>query len=116
MTVDDLIAIASRGPLNAVDVERAANELGTSAGEMFDRLARRIAEGYASGEYELGICDAAMNEVFGYTHVTTNIGLSPFAWGVFEAFDQGEFRGEEVTKILIATVLGRGFLKHGDGL
>ena len=115
MTVDDLVEVASLGPLKVADVERAANELGTTTMELLDRLARRVAEGYAAGEYEFGTCDAVMNEVFGYAHVTANMGLSPFASGVFEAFDQGEFRGEDVTRQLLAMVLGRGSLARGDG-
>ena len=110
MTVDDLIALASVGPLKASDVEQTADGMGTTVIEMFDRFARRIADGYTSGVYDFNLCDGAMTYLFTYAHTASNIGLSPFAWGVFEAFDQGEFRGEEVTRDLLARVLSHGSL------
>ena len=57
---------------------------------MFDCFARRVAEGDTSGEYEFTLCDGATSNVFSYTHTETGIRLLPFAWGVFEAFDQEE--------------------------
>ena len=114
MSLEDLIAVASRGTITTADIQRTATELSASPEELLDRIARRIAEGYTSGDYDFHFCDTVMNQVFAYATVTTAHGLSKFAWGIFEAFDQGEFRGEEVTKRLIAAVLSRGFLVFGD--
>jgi hypothetical protein len=44
MTVEGLIRVASHGPLKAEDVEQTADALGSTVSDMFDRLARRIAE------------------------------------------------------------------------
>jgi hypothetical protein len=116
VTVNDLISAASHGPLMASDLERAVIATGLATVEVLDRVSRRIAEGYVSGEYDFAIADAVMNAIFGYATASTtaSVELSKFAWGVYEAFDQGEFRGEDVTKCLIAVVLRRGYLMRGD--
>ena len=112
--MDDLIGAASSRPVLASDVERAVAATGLPPDQALDQLARRIAEGYVTGEYDFGVGDAAMNAIFAYAMATTNLELSRFSRGVYEAFDQGEFRGEDVTKCLIAKVLSRGYLVLGD--
>jgi len=67
----DLIGAASSGPLKASDVERAAMEINATPAEMLDRLAHRIAEGYANGNYDFTFCDSVMNEVFRYATRTS---------------------------------------------
>jgi len=116
VNLDDLISVAQREPLKVNDIDRAAMQVGASPAEVLDMVSRRIAEGYANAEYDFALCDAVMNRVFQYATNSTDFELSRFAWGVFEAFDQGEFRGEEVTRSLIAAILSRGYLVLGDGL
>ena len=40
-----------------------------------------------------------MNAVFGYATLSPDLELSPFALGVHEAFDAGEFRGSWLLEI-----------------
>src|SRR5215831_6088195 len=117
MTFDDFITLAASGRIEAADVERTATAASVSQTEVFDKVARLVAERYADGTYDFPFCDGVMNAIFTYTCATVHVyvELSRFAWGVFEAFDQGEFRGEHVTKALIAAVLNRGYLVYGDG-
>jgi hypothetical protein len=118
MTTEDLLRIATSAPglpLPAGIVDRVAAESGQSVNDVLDGVARRVAEGYVAGEYDFELGDPVMNAVFGYTTVVPGAELSPFAWGIFEAFDQGEFRGEEVTRTLVDIVLRRGYLILGDG-
>ena len=114
VSFDDLIAAAVTGTVTATDIERVVTNGTASPGEMLDSISRRIAVGYTNGEFDFPVCDAIMNHVFAYSTITPGVELSRFAFGVFEAFDQGEFRGEEVTRRLIAAVLRRGFLILGD--
>jgi hypothetical protein len=114
VSFDDLIAAAVAETVTAADVERLVTDGTALPTEILDTISRRIAVGYTNGEFDFQVCDAIMNQVFAYSTITPGVELSRFASGVFEAFDQGEFRGEEVTRRLIAAVLRRGFLVSGD--
>src|SRR5262245_3461686 len=113
MTLDDLIVSAQPEGFREGDVGTVAALLQTTPGDLLEQLARRLAEGYVRGEYTFEIGDAVMDAVFNYA-MQSGVELSRFAWGVFEAFDQGAFRGEETTKCLLAVVLDRGYLARGD--
>jgi putative acetyltransferase len=113
--VEGLIATASSRRVKCTDIQDLVKaQEPVPPMKVLDQLAFCIAHGYLKGQYDFAICDAIMNEAFGYAHQGTDLELSAFAWGVFEAFDQGEFRGEEVTRSLLSAVLSRGYLMLGD--
>ena len=92
MRLKDLIETASSNqPLSSADVERVAREMGMAIPELMDLFARTVATSYLRGDYSFGDADMAMNQLFGFAHVETRLGLSEFAWQVFGAFDEGEY-------------------------
>lgn len=81
--------------------------------ELIDLFARTMATGYLRGDYSFGFADMAMNQLFGFAHVETKLGLSEFAREVFAAFDEGEYirdgvsideQGEALTRQLLGGI------------
>ncbi len=113
MTLDALIRTASESPLQAENVQAAADSLRVTVVEIYDLFAKRVAQQYLHGELSYTIGDAAMNELFGYAYPGGGPELSRLAWQVYEAFDEGEYlhagepaeqQGEVKTRLLLARI------------
>jgi len=92
MELDDLIAIAaSNRPLSLADVEAVARQMGLPLPGLMDEFARVVATRYLQGGYSYGFSDMAMNQLFSFAYPGSDLGLTDFAWQVFEAFDEGEY-------------------------
>ena len=113
MTLESLIQVASENPLRAEQVEAAAESLRLTISELYDRFAKRVAQGYLSGDLSYTAGGAAMNELFGYATTGGGPELSQLAWQVFGAFDEGEYlhagepveqQGEVKTRKLLAGI------------
>ena len=122
MNIESLIRKAATEPIMALpkaDVESASEEEKKSIDEICNAFARIVAERFLTGEYSWRYCDAAMNSLFGYGYAGYGIpedaltGLPPFAFDIYIAFDEGEFRhktkyneqGEALSRLLVADVL-----------
>jgi hypothetical protein len=114
MTLDDLIAVAaSNRALARADVERVARQMGLPLPGLMDEFARVVATRYLRGEYSYEFGDMAMNQLFGFAYPETDLGLTEFAWQVFDAFDEGEYnhtveslelQGEPRTRELLSRI------------
>ncbi len=114
MKVGDLINIAaSNQPLPLADVESVAAEMDVSVPCVLDAFARTVAIQYLQGKISFDFADVAMTQLFGFAITDSGIGLSEFAWGVFGAFDEGEYihegmtdeeQGEALTRKLLAKI------------
>ena len=92
MELDELIETASSNrPLAVADVEATARQLGQAVPDLVDLFARTVATRYLRGDYSFAHADMAMNQLFGFAHAVSGMGLPEFAWHVFGAFDEGEY-------------------------
>ena len=107
MTIPHLVETAAAAPLKSSIIERACEEEKMSLFELYDAFALHVAEKYLSGEYSWRFCDDAMNHLFTYAHPVSLSGMPAFAFEVYSAFDEGEYRpeGEALSKRLIADAL-----------
>jgi hypothetical protein len=70
----------------------AQAEIGSDGhGAFCDAFARRVAEEYWAGRLSFNDADGAMTELYSYSYFDENGDMPPFAWEVFEAFDEGEY-------------------------
>jgi hypothetical protein len=114
MGLDDLIETASSNrPLALADVEATARQVGLAVPDVLDLFARTVAMRYLKGDYSYGHADMAMNQLFGFAHAVSGVGLPEFAWQVFGAFDEGEYihdgeppeqQGESRTRELLGRI------------
>jgi hypothetical protein len=117
MKVGDLINIAaSNQPLPLADVESVAAEMDVSVPWVLDAFARAVAIQYLQGKISFDFADVAMTQLFGFAITDSGIGLSEFAWGVFEAFDEGEYIHEGMTDEEQGEALTRKLLGKIDSL
>jgi hypothetical protein len=74
---------------------------------LYAAFAREVAEGYRSGKYLWPDSDVAMNHLFAFAHAVTGEGLPHYAFLVYEAFDQGEYKtgGSLVTNEYLAKLI-----------
>jgi hypothetical protein len=118
MKLDDLITTASSNrPLVPADVEAVAREAGLAVPALIDLFARTVAIRYLKGDYAYGDADMAMNQLFYFANAVSGLGLSDFAWQVFDAFDEGEYihggepleeQGEVRTRKLLGCIASLG--------
>jgi hypothetical protein len=119
MNLDDLIdQAASNVALAASEVELVARRLGLPVAGLIDLFARTVAVRYLRGEYAFGFADMAVNQLFGFAHAESGLGLSEFAWRVYGAFDEGEYirEGEPVDEqgeVRTRQLLARNDSLHG---
>jgi hypothetical protein len=73
-------------------MEDAACTLGISLLSLCDEFALEIAQGFMRGEYSWEFGDAAMNRLYSCAYGSADFGLPDFAFQVYEAFDEGEYR------------------------
>lgn len=113
MTLDALIQIAAEQPLRAEHVNAAAEHPRVAVEDLYDSFAKRVARRYLDGDLSYTTGDAAMNGLFGYATTGGGPELSPLAWEVFVAFDEGEYlhagepveeQGEVKTRMLLAGI------------
>ena len=90
--ITSLIRRASEAHLPADLVVATASRLDISFAALCDAFARELAEGYTREEYSWEFCDAAINSLYGSAYGDSDIGLPEFAFRVYEAFDEGEYR------------------------
>jgi hypothetical protein len=110
-----LIQRASAEPVSETELTQAAQSLGISLYSLCDAFARELAEGYLRGEYLWEFGDSAMNSLYSSAYGSSDGGLPPFALGVYEAFDEGEYRhlqdsgpdGEPRTRTLLGQLLAK---------
>jgi hypothetical protein len=107
MSISILVQAAAAKPLSREIIERTCQEEKMQLSELYDAFARDVAEKYLRGEYGWRFCDDAMNTLFTYTHPVSLSGLPAFAFDVYCAFDEGEYRpeGEALSRKLIADAL-----------
>jgi hypothetical protein len=75
--------------LTEADVVRWSTGSGWSRRQLFDEIAKCLAQGFQMFELSFEFCDAVMNDLFG--PVTNTSGPKPEAfWDVYYAFDEGE--------------------------
>ena len=115
MTIDDLMRKAADDPFVAADIDAVCAEHGLTLGELFDAISRRIARGYASGEFPFGFCDGVMNHLYSFMLLNHDMTPPDFSYSVFLAFDEGEYQHRDdpedsspeelYTKPMIAEIL-----------
>ena len=92
MTLDEIIANASEGPLTRATVESFCVASGISFAAFCDEFSRVVATGYFHGRLDFSFCDGAINNLYGF--MMTEMTEAPFpayAYSVFLAFDEGEY-------------------------
>ena len=115
MTVNDLIESAASGKIADGAPERMASDAGLTIYELYDRVARVIAERFCRGEYQWDYCDGALNALYSYALSGTLTGLGMNAMKIYDAFDAGEYvlptwgpaepRGEARTRKLLVGLI-----------
>jgi len=76
--------------LTEVDVLRWSTKSGWSRRQLFDEIAKYLAQGFHTSELSFEFCDAVVNDLFG--PVTNTSGPKPEVfWDVYSAFDEGEY-------------------------
>lgn len=98
--LDELIKLAeiecSRrsviAPLPRAAVERLRSGEELSPMDFCDSFARRVAHEYAENNLSFSTADAAMNALHVYVSNEFDVRLPSYAWEVFLAFDEGEYR------------------------
>lgn len=119
MKLDSLESFA-RSVIDAVVPSAVFNELCTiRAADMsglLDQLARHIAQGYRDGAWSFEDADGAMNNLWAFLCSQKDFEIPPYFYGVYEAFDAGEYYHsgdthdvlpvERYTKPLIEKILG----------
>ena len=76
--------------LTEVDVLRWTTESGWSRRQMFDEIAKCLAQEFHASELSFEFCDAVVNDLFG--PVTNTSGPKPEVfWDAYSAFDEGEY-------------------------
>ncbi len=103
MTVEELIRIAAERTPQRLEVEQAATAAGRSSEEICDLLSRTVAQRYLAGEYRYAFADVVMNNLFAYLSVFSARGMPDLSFGVYLAFDAGEYMkgGEFRTRELL---------------
>lgn len=113
MTIDELIQIAHERSPGPDEVQAAAASLQMDVPAVYDRFARKVANGYLSGEFDFTYSDAAMNGLFGYAYPGGGPEFTRLAWQVYHAFDEGEYlhsgeptelQGEPKTRALLSKI------------
>jgi hypothetical protein len=104
MKVVELVQTAAVAPLREEVVAATCTNESMKRQQLYDAFAEEVADGYRSGRYSWPDADAAMNHLFAYAYAVTGEGLSDYAFLVYHAFDEGEYRegGESVTVDLLS--------------
>jgi len=107
MSISAFVEAAVPGPLNRSVIERVCAEEKLSLFEAYDAFALDVAEKYSTGVYSWHHGDDAMNSLFTYAHALSDSGLPAFAFDVYCAFDEGEYRpeGEALSMQLVLDAL-----------
>jgi hypothetical protein len=117
MTLDEFIVLTTSRVPDSKAVEQAAQRLEISKKELFELIARTVAERFLNNAMPWSAGDTAMNNLFSYTLHAGDPDvedLPVFARRVFESFDEGEYRhlgepdefqGEGRTRLLLETVI-----------
>lgn len=92
MILNSLIEKAALEALESPQMENAARGLGITVEELCDLVARTIAEGYLDGSVAWQYGDRVMNSLYAWAYGPSDVCLSEFAWDVFTAFDEGEYK------------------------
>ena len=116
MNLQDFIQQAFlKAPSEAI-IRNVAAELHMSVEALLEALAKNAATNYLGGAYSWEFGDRVMNNIYSSTYVHSDLCLPPFAWKVFEAFDEGEYvhrgvlpemDGEPRTRTLLLEVLAQ---------
>jgi len=113
MTIDSLIIKASETGLRVEDFDTAADALNITVIQLYDQFATMVAKRYLSGELSFELGDVAMTELFSCAVPLGGPNLSPLAWQVYIAFDEGEYhhaaepveqQGEVKTRMLLGRI------------
>jgi hypothetical protein len=107
MSIAELVRSASSAPLSEEMIDAACKHEGVDRQELYAAFAREVAEGYRSGKYLWPDADVAMNHLFALAYAVTGEGLPHYAFLVYEAFDQGEYKttGPLVTNEYLAKLI-----------
>ena len=115
MDIEDLIQTAATRPLKEGEVQEGVRVTRLSVEDLFDTIAKSIAERFVRGQCTWEFADSVMNSLtaFAWTHPGGR-GLSDYTLKVYHAFDQGEYshpgepeelQGEVKTRHLLATMI-----------
>jgi hypothetical protein len=91
MTLNQMMQVASERQLTVDEVDEYCRHSGESVDEFCDRLSRKVAVEYDSGNLEFNFCDVLMNNLFGFMVSHQHRPPPDFAFAIFLAFDSGEF-------------------------
>ena len=106
MSIEALVQAGISAPLSEEGVAEACVRLSLSRPDLFDAYAREVADGFKKERYAWSACDSAMNALFSFAYAVSLSSLPDFAFRVYTAFDEGEYRegGELVTRDLLAGI------------
>jgi hypothetical protein len=105
LTVDDIVGrlraayirrdlpdwgTVSRDRITNRDIEEWSAKAGLSRSALYDAIALRLALGFHSNTFGFSFCDWIVNDLFAVIMVQ-NEATPDLFWGVFLAFDAGEF-------------------------
>ena len=87
MNFSEIVKHCASNGLTASEVEEFCAYQSLNLVSFFDGFSGCVAHGYARGEWDFSLCDAAMNRLIAFA----NYQLPNYSRAVFEAFDQGEY-------------------------
>lgn len=91
MNAKRLIELIDSTALLTSDMSAWAATRRLSLHELCDTLSLEIAKLYLSHGISWKDGDAAMNGLFSWAYDPDDVGLPPFSWAVYQAFDEGEY-------------------------
>jgi len=92
MNLETLIELSTKEPLDSAAIQRVCVQERMPVERVLDAFATKVAEGYCAGRYSWQFGDVAMNALYTYAYVLSDTCLSDHAMGMYEAFDEGEYR------------------------
>jgi hypothetical protein len=91
MTLEPFVELVAGRVPTANDVESAAHALQLSVPDLCDEVSRAVALRFVDGRYSFEVADTIMNNLFAFAYAVQGGGLPKLAWGVYQAFDEGEY-------------------------
>ena len=93
MTLSEIEKIAAQRSVSIPEAKAACESSGRSLKALLDEISLGIACRYIDGNASFDYCDAVMNGLFDIILLgEENAISSDLAWGIYLAFDEGEYR------------------------
>jgi len=95
MSLLEMAELAAKSELTIEDVEKFCQKENINTLQLYDDLAKYIAEGYAARKFNFEFCDIVLNQIWGIS----NWNFPTYCYSIFQAFERSEiYTPEEFDK------------------